>query len=501
MSDNYSIHHNLRLVSTAGNYAAGTCLCKTTAGDYVIATSANRTTYGPSTGIMRTAGDGTRNRAVDVQFCGLIPASVAGVGAGTEGQWVRVSSAGFLERVTSPGAGDDVVGKADAAGNVKCLFGGLLSTGGAPAGGTGAVQYNNAGSFAAIAPNAAFGKPLVSNGSGAPPIYDSISLANNAAIVAPGAANELLVNDGTGAVSYADEVRAGANYLSIGTNPATTGAARLANNTGIFARNAANSANVQLGLVDSSNNVIIGAVGNPGDVGVHVASGRAIYHQVNGVACLTIDGTTADFGSQKVATTGSVAIGSAPATGGQLRLTGNTSTDYLKIRFSGTDYSFLNTDGSNNVQWGNSTFNYYLYGYTTQVWGLTGTLTLYGQSVLGATFGSTGVQFGTGATDHGGGTGVIGVDNAATDPTTNPTGGGILYASGGAGKWRGSSGTVTTFGPAEPHCPRCGTDVGISQSENDLFGEELVHCPACEIRTGNGVVRHVADFFERRKAA
>lgn len=50
-------------------------------------------------------------------------------------------------------------------------------------------------------------------------------------------------------------------------------------------------------------------------------------------------------------------------------------------------------------------------------------------------------QFGSGAK-------VIGIANASTVPTTNPTGGGVLYVEGGALKYRGSSGTVTTIAPA-----------------------------------------------------
>jgi hypothetical protein len=50
-------------------------------------------------------------------------------------------------------------------------------------------------------------------------------------------------------------------------------------------------------------------------------------------------------------------------------------------------------------------------------------------------------QFGSGA-------GVIGIANRVTVPTTNPTGGGVLYAESGALKWRGSSGTVTTIAAA-----------------------------------------------------
>lgn len=59
------------------------------------------------------------------------------------------------------------------------------------------------------------------------------------------------------------------------------------------------------------------------------------------------------------------------------------------------------------------------------------------------------VQVGaTSAQVGGGSTGVIGITNAGTVPTTNPSGGGVLYAEGGSLKWRGSSGTVTTIANA-----------------------------------------------------
>jgi hypothetical protein len=58
------------------------------------------------------------------------------------------------------------------------------------------------------------------------------------------------------------------------------------------------------------------------------------------------------------------------------------------------------------------------------------------------------VQIGSTSTQVGGGSGVLGIANAGTVPTTNPTGGGVLYASGGALLWRGSNGTVTTIASA-----------------------------------------------------
>ena len=51
-------------------------------------------------------------------------------------------------------------------------------------------------------------------------------------------------------------------------------------------------------------------------------------------------------------------------------------------------------------------------------------------------------------TSVGGGVGVLAMADATTSPTSNPTGGGVLYSEAGALKWRGSSGTVTTIAAA-----------------------------------------------------
>jgi len=50
--------------------------------------------------------------------------------------------------------------------------------------------------------------------------------------------------------------------------------------------------------------------------------------------------------------------------------------------------------------------------------------------------------------DYGGGAGVMFLQDAPTPPATNPVGGGILYASGGALFYRGSAGTITPLAPA-----------------------------------------------------
>jgi len=55
---------------------------------------------------------------------------------------------------------------------------------------------------------------------------------------------------------------------------------------------------------------------------------------------------------------------------------------------------------------------------------------------------------GISTTSFGSGVGVIGIANATTVPSTNPSGGGVLYVEAGALKYRGSSGTVTTIANA-----------------------------------------------------
>lgn len=52
------------------------------------------------------------------------------------------------------------------------------------------------------------------------------------------------------------------------------------------------------------------------------------------------------------------------------------------------------------------------------------------------------------ATEFGSGKGVLGLANATTAPTTNPSGGGVIYTEAGALKYIGSSGTVTILGAA-----------------------------------------------------
>ena len=61
---------------------------------------------------------------------------------------------------------------------------------------------------------------------------------------------------------------------------------------------------------------------------------------------------------------------------------------------------------------------------------------------------STTTSLSLGTPSLGGGAGVISIANATTAPTTNPSGGGILYCLAGALVFRGSAGTITTIATA-----------------------------------------------------
>ena len=67
----------------------------------------------------------------------------------------------------------------------------------------------------------------------------------------------------------------------------------------------------------------------------------------------------------------------------------------------------------------------------TSLWGDTNVLSIFGDTPT-----------------HGNGVKVIFIANASTVPTTNATGGGVLYVTAGALKFRGSGGTVTPIAPA-----------------------------------------------------
>lgn len=79
---------------------------------------------------------------------------------------------------------------------------------------------------------------------------------------------------------------------------------------------------------------------------------------------------------------------------------------------------------------------------------LSGAITAAGLGTFAGVTLSTTTSLSLGTPSLGGGAGVISIANATTAPTTDPSGGGILYVESGALKFRGSSGTITTIAAA-----------------------------------------------------
>jgi hypothetical protein len=83
--------------------------------------------------------------------------------------------------------------------------------------------------------------------------------------------------------------------------------------------------------------------------------------------------------------------------------------------------------------------------------------------------------------------------DCTTPPNANPTAGVFIWSESGAAKCRGGGGTVTTFGPSDPHCPKCGRDF-MHEWENEKWGYLAVcmNCLAEEIGERPWILRKKA---------
>ncbi|NBW23346.1 MAG: hypothetical protein EBR82_86925, partial [Caulobacteraceae bacterium] len=140
---------------------------------------------------------------------------------------------------------------------------------------------------------------------------------------------------------------------------------------------------------------------------------------VTGSTTFTVTTSGSNLGASTVSGTASV-----PAQASFTARSAGTVPLVARAWQSGSQIQFLQTwvDSSNAVQWG-----------VTSSGGLGGS-----DAITGLRFGiDRNVQLCGNTLSVGSGKGVIGLTNANTVPTSNPTGGGVLYAEGGALKWRG----------------------------------------------------------------
>jgi hypothetical protein len=128
--------------------------------------------------------------------------------------------------------------------------------------------------------------------------------------------------------------------IGLGANPSTGGAIRLTNNEGIAWRGSG-SFNLQGIVVDSSDNIVIGADDvQLDDVILEVSTGNNVLLRANSVTELTVTDSL-------VSVANALALGATPATGGTIRLTNDES-----IAWRGTgafNLSAIVVDSSDNV--------------------------------------------------------------------------------------------------------------------------------------------------------
>lgn len=201
--------------------------------------------------------------------------------------------------------------------------------------------------------------------------------------------------------------------------------------------------------------------GNWPSNGVTLGSGNLVTSVNTKTGAVTL--TAADVGA--VPTTGGTVNGTVTATGGlkvaatDVNVNGlvidtpaNVAARLAVIRSGGVDKFSLGTDGA-----------LMLYGGTTVQPGTGNGLTVYGSTDTSTYFRVTpeghpysnsvrptfyNMGVGDTTTPFGGGKFVLGFKNVQTAPTGTPGTGGIVYVEGGALKFRGGNGTVTTIAPA-----------------------------------------------------
>jgi len=193
-----------------------------------------------------------------------------------------------------------------------------------------------------------------------------------------------------------------------------------------------------------------------------------------------------DFGSQNVVTTGYYGSGTTIASAGDFRAL-NAFLFKVRNAADSANLTVFQTDSSNNLALGSTNSQTEAFGtiriYPTTTFrvgvGSSTKLEANTNGVGSFTNANLGV-YGAGASFPavGGGAGVFAMGNATTVPSSNPTNGVVHYAEAGAAKVRGSSGTVTTYGPADPHCPTCGRDFAL-EHRNDDHDEHFAICLPC----------------------
>lgn len=279
--------------------------------------------------------------------------------------------------------------------------------------------------------------------------YDDAGTAVDSPIEVTRSSGQVLLgtSSGSGVIVRRSNASSGAPALQVQANTA--------GGTGVEIQTQSNTSRILQALVsgDANRRYYIDTDGThnwgPGTAGVDVNLYRSATNilatddlfQAVGVTSTTTGGTAA--GTFATSADGTASLGTVVIN------PFSTAKRALDIRLAADSVSRLRVDfsqgsGAGTLVFGDgTTADVSLYRTSTTTLRTTGSFTidLDLRTVRNA-------QFGSATLSVGGGTGVIGITNASVVPTTNPSGGGVMYVEAGALKFRGSSGTVTTLAPA-----------------------------------------------------
>ena len=280
--------------------------------------------------------------------------------------------------------------------------------------------------------------------------------------------------------------------IDLGTNPSTAGAVNLTNNTWVNIRSSGGSSVNLIGM-SSADRISVGSSSTSiVAIDLGVGTGGVTNVLVNGTTEFIFSATTLDGNQNSLTDWSFIELGGGTvATVGLIR-TANNKVIIESKTAGGTDTQVLKFDASNFLQLGDANVAETFILASTAVkidpgGSVEYTFTATGADFLGnsltnvnifsaeandtvvletAYLGSArrvtslnrGAAITTTQVPTNGGDLVTYIGNCATAPTAAPVSGYVIFAQAGAFKGIGTSATITTMGPAEPHCPRCGSD-------------------------------------------
>lgn len=314
--------------------------------------------------------------------------------------------------------------------------------------------------------------------------------------------------------TYSIPINMQTNFIEFNSKPAGIGDISASNGDTIVAfRNFANSADFQAltsgASTDSNDALFVGGsptqTNEPVDtilqasnyVGVNIGTTKNI---------LQVESTQILIGKPISAPSGTyIQFGGGPAASGVVRASNNTTIEVARNAAGSADINITAIDSLNNAYFG-GTSSQTLEPSNTYVQAASGVNCVVGASVVGGY--SAGLGWLASGNNFSIGTQTP-TWNSATDsmfvtsgtaPTANPVGGGYLFCTTGAGKWRGTSGTITTFGPADPHCQRCDRDFAV-EWEHPGRGEHVAVCIPCLLGALQKTGHNLDDFTIHHKLA